>query len=141
LGLGSTYYTDNPVVPLSQTIADINMDPLGREDAERPSLDNHVYIYTSKNGKEHLNDVRAKVEKNFASSLNIEEKNNYSGSDFVFFERKGIPAIAFTTGSSKDNHGPGDDADKIQYQKLEDITRLIFATVWEIANRQERIEN
>ncbi len=141
LGLGSTYYVDNPVVPLSKTIVDVNMDPLGREDAERPSLDNHVYIYTSKNGKKNLNDVRTQAEKNFSASLNIEEKKNYSGSDFVFFERKGIPAIAFTTGSCKDNHGPGDDADKIQYQKLRDITRLIFATVWEIANREERIKN
>jgi len=117
------------------------MDPLGREDAERPNLDNHVYIYTSKNGKKDLNDVRAQAEKDFSASLNIEEKKNYSGSDFVFFERRGIPVIAFTTGSCKDNHGPGDDADKIQYQKLRDITRLIFATAWEIANREERIEN
>ncbi len=141
LGLGSTYYVENPVVPLSKTIVDVNMDPLGREDAERPNLNNHVYIYTSKNGKKNLNDVRAQAEKDFSASLNIEEKKNYSGSDFVFFERKGIPAIAFTTGSCEDNHGPGDDADKIHYQKLEDITRLIFSTVWEIANREERIKN
>ena len=140
LGLGSTYYVDNPVVSLSNTVVDVNMDPLGREDAERPDLDNHVYIYTSKNGKKNLNNVRAKAEKDFSASLNIKEKNNYSGSDFVFFERKGIPAIAFTTGSCKDNHGPGDDANKIQYQKLKDVARLIFATVWEIANRQERIK-
>ena len=140
LGLGSTYYVDNPVVPLSDTIVDVNMDPLGREDAEHPNLKNHVYIYTSINGKKALNDVRAKTEKNFALSLRIETKEIYQGSDHVFFERNGIPAIAFTTGSCKDNHGPGDDADKIQYQKLEDIARLIFATVWDIANRLERIK-
>ncbi len=85
--------------------------------------------------------VSALLEKEFSASLNIKEKNNYSGSDFVFFERKGIPAIAFTTGSCKDNHGPGDDADKIQYQKLKDISRLIFATVWEITNTEEEIKN
>jgi len=141
LGLGSTYYVDNPVVPLSKTIVDVNMDPLGREDAERPDLDNHLYIYTSKYGKTDLNEIRAKVEKDFTANLRIEEKESYQGSDHVFFERKGIPAIAFTTGSCKDNHGPGDDADKIQYQKLRDITKLIFATVWEIANREERIKN
>ena len=117
------------------------MDPLGREDAERPDLDNHLYIYTSKYGKTDLNEIRAKVEKDITANLRIEEKESYQGSDHVFFERKGIPAIAFTTGSCKDNHGPGDDADKIQYQKLRDITKLIFATVWEIANREERIKN
>ena len=117
------------------------MDPLGREDAERPNLDNHIYIYTSKFGKTDFNEIRTQVGNVFTTNLRIEEKKNYSGSDFVFFERKGIPAIAFTTGSCSDNHGPGDDADKIQFEKLENITRLIFATVWDIANRDESINN
>jgi hypothetical protein len=139
LGLGSTHYVENPAIPLSNTILNINMDPLGREDGERSDLKNHVYIYVSKNGKKDINSARADVEKDFASDLRIEIKERYEGSDNVFFERKGIPALAYTTGPSKDNHTPGDTADKIQYEKHKDITRLIFATVWEIANRDETI--
>lgn len=140
LAVGSTYYVENPVVPLEQTIVDINMDPLGREDADRPGLKNHIYIYCSKNGKEDLLDARAKVEKKYASNLRIVEKERYGGSDNTSFESWGVPALAYTTGKCKDNHEPGDDPDKVQFEKLEKVTRLIFATVWEIANREEGIE-
>ena len=138
-GIGSLYYVENPAVPLKNTIVDINMDPLGREDTERPDLKNHVHIYCSKNGGVDLNDIRTKVGKEFVSSLRIEIKKSYKGSDNVMFEMRGIPAIAFTTGQSKDNHGPGDDPDRVEFKKLKDITKLIFATVWEIANRNKTI--
>jgi len=68
------------------------------------------------------------------------EKEKYGGSDNTSFESRSVPALAYTTGKSKDNHGPGDDPDKVQYKKLEKVARLIFATVWEIANREEGIE-
>jgi hypothetical protein len=140
LAVGSSFYVENPVVPLEKTIVDINMDPLGREDASRPGLKNHIYIYCSKNGREDLQDARAKVEKKYASNLRIVEKERYMGSDNTIFESSGIPALAYTTGKSKDNHGPGDDPEKVQYEKLEKVTRLIFRTVWEIANREEGIK-
>ncbi len=140
LAVGSSFYVENPVVPLEKTIVDINMDPLGREDADRPGLKNHIYIYCSKNGREDLQDARAKVEKKHGSNLRIEEKEKYGGSDNTIFESNGIPALAYTTGKSKDNHGPGDDPEKVQYEKLEKVARLIFRTVWEIANREEGIK-
>ena len=140
LAVGSTYYVENPVVPLEQTIVDINMDPLGREDGDHPDLKNHIYIYCSKNGKQDLLNARAKVEKAYASNLKIVERERYAGSDNTSFESWGVPALAYTTGKSKDNHEPGDDPEKVQYKKLEKVTQLIFATVWEIANREEGIE-
>jgi len=47
--------------------------------------------------------------------------------------------IAYTTAPSQDNHKPGDDASKIQYEKLQKITRLIFTTTWELANREDGV--
>ena len=35
---------------------------------------------------------------------------------------------------------PGDTADKIDYQKMEKITRTIYMTLWEIANRPVRLK-
>jgi Zn-dependent M28 family amino/carboxypeptidase len=140
LAVGSSFYVENPVVPLEKTIVDINMDSLGREDAARPGLRNHIYVYCSKNGKKDLQDARAKVEKKYASDIRIVEKERYSGSDNTIFESKGIPALAYTTGKSKDNHGPGDDSEKVRYDKLEKVARLIFRTVWEITNREQSIK-
>ena len=140
LAVGSNHYVENPVIPLEQTIVDINTDPLGREDADRRDLKNHIYIYCSKNGKKDLLDAGAGVEQKHSSNLRIVEKERYGGSDNTSFESRGVPSLAYTTGKCKDNHGPGDDPDKVQYEKLEKITRLIFATVWEIANRAKGIE-
>jgi Zn-dependent M28 family amino/carboxypeptidase len=140
LAVGSSYYVENPVVPLEKTMVDINMDPLGREDEDRPDLKNHIFIYCSKNGKKDLLDARARVEKKYASNLRIVEKEQYSGSYNTSFESRGVPALVYTTGKCKDNHESGDDSDKVQFEKLEKVSRLIFVTVWEIANREEGIE-
>jgi len=74
LAVGSSYYVENPVVPLEQTIVDINMDPLGRGDGDHRDLKNHIYIYCSKNGKQDLLDARASVERKHASNLRIIRK-------------------------------------------------------------------
>jgi hypothetical protein len=140
LAIGSSFYVENPVVPLEKTIVDVNMDPLGREDADRPDLKNHIHIYCSTNGREDLQDARAKIENKYASNLRIVEKERYGGSDNTVFESNGIPALAYTTGKSKDNHGPGDDPEKVQYKKLEKVARLIFRTVWEIASSEQAIK-
>ncbi len=137
--LGSAYYVENPAVPLEKTILNVNMDPLGREDGERPALKNHIFIYTSANGKEALRALRTRAEKGFGADLTIKTKENYTGSDFVNFETAGMPVLAYTTGKSTDNHGPGDDPEKVHYKKLEKITRLIFATLWEAANSEAPI--
>lgn len=139
LAIGSSYYVENPAVPLKNTVVNINVDAIGREDAEHPNFKNHIFVYCSKNGKNDLKAVRAKAEKIFALNLRIKIKEKYSGSDNVSFEKRGIPAIAFTSGQCKDHHGPGDDPRIVQYKKLEKVTRLIFATIWEIANRDRSI--
>jgi hypothetical protein len=40
----------------------------------------------------------------------------------------------------EDYHKPGDDAHKILYNKMETITRLVFHTAWNVANRDERLK-
>ncbi len=59
-------------------------------------------------------------------------------SDHVNYARKGIPIVFFFNGEHADYHRPSDSADKIDYQKMEKVTRTIYMTVWELANRQTR---
>jgi len=137
---GSLYYMDHPAVPLNNTVVDVNIDAIGREDADRPDLKDYVYIYRSRNGRGNLDTARGNAEKSFAERLKIEIRETPPGSDNTIFERNGVPVLAYTTGRSRDYHKPTDTSNKIHYDNLETITRLIFTTVWEIANEGKRIQ-
>ena len=51
------------------------------------------------------------------------------------FEKEGVPVIAYTTGHNRDYHKPSDTKDKLDYKNLHRIVRLVFITMWEIANQ------
>jgi hypothetical protein len=40
----------------------------------------------------------------------------------------------------EDYHKPGDDPEKILYDKMCSIAQLVFSTAWEIANQSERLK-
>ena len=47
--------------------------------------------------------------------------------------------IFYFNGIHEDYHKVTDTIEKIDFQKIERITRLVFLTAWELANRKERI--
>ena len=59
-------------------------------------------------------------------------------SDHINYARKGIPIIFYFDGVHEDYHRPGDSPDKIDYQKMEKVTRTIFMTMWELTNAATR---
>lgn len=131
---GSLFYVENPMVPLTHTLVDINIDAIGREDAKRSELKDFVYVYHSANLNADLNQTRKNVEKMLSDKPHIESRKTPPGSDNHMFEREGIPAIAYTTGYSKDYHKSTDEAHKINYKNMHNITRMVFVTIWELAN-------
>jgi len=139
-GLGSKFYLEHPLFPLSGVLADINIDGIGREDAERPGLRDFVHLYLSRNGRADLASVRDRALEWTAPSLRVEPRENYSGSDHAFFEERLIPAIAFSTGQPRDHHRPTDTPDMLGYRNIRDIARLAFAMAWEIAFDERPIE-
>jgi hypothetical protein len=139
-GVGSRHYLENPVFPLSETLADINIDGIGREDMERPDLKDFVHLYLSRNGRADLEAIKTRALEIFATPLRIEPRDNYAGSDHAFFEERLIPAVAFSTGHPRDHHRPTDTADKLDYRNVRDIARLAFAMAWEIASGDTTIE-
>ena len=48
--------------------------------------------------------------------------------------------IIFSSMEHEDYHKPGDSPDKIDYQKMEKITRTVYMTLWEVANRATRVK-
>ena len=59
----------------------------------------------------------------------------YQPSDVASFNAAGVPSLAFFTGTHVDYHKPSDTADKINYEKLERILRLLYLSVWELADQ------
>jgi len=145
--LGSEFYTDNPVFPLENTVADLNIDMIGRIDENHAPDSNYVYIIGSDKLSTELHALSEKTNETYSGidfdyTYNDEKDPNrfYYRSDHYNFAKNDIPVIFYFTGVHEDYHQTTDTVDKIMFQKMEKIARLIFHTAWEIANRDERLK-
>ncbi|MDB4293118.1 M28 family peptidase [Maribacter sp.] len=145
--LGSQYYTDSdPIFPLAQTVANLNIDMIGRIDPKREGDRNYVYLIGSDKLSTELHELSEEVNKTYMNieldyTYNDENDPNrfYYRSDHYNFAKNNIPIIFYFNGTHDDYHKPGDTPDKINYDLLENRTRLVFYTAWEVANRAARV--
>ena len=145
--LGSAYYADTePVIPIDKTVTNLNIDMIGRYDPTHPTgSENYVYIIGSKLISQELHDLNADVNEATGIGLELDERFNskddpnrfYARSDHWNFGKQGVPFIFFFTGTHEDYHGPDDEADKIEYERMARVGRLIFATAWQVANQDD----
>jgi Zn-dependent M28 family amino/carboxypeptidase len=150
---GSRYFTNYPTIPLDQVVAQLNIDMIGRSKKEGDTNPRNkdltgpdaVYVIGSTMMSTELGELTQAVNKSF---LNLtfdvryddpaDPNRFFSRSDHINYARKGIPIIFFFDGVHEDYHQLGDSADKIDYQKMEKITRTVYMTLWEVANRATR---
>ncbi|MEL6253172.1 MAG: M28 family peptidase [Bacteroidota bacterium] len=147
--LGSRFYTDYPLYPLANTVANLNIDMIGRIDKkyqEREDSTNYVYIIGSDklstdlhNLGEDANNTHTGITLDYTYNDEKDPNRFYYRSDHYNFAKNNIPVIFYFTGVHIDYHKPGDDAHKIRYEKTAKITKLVYHTAWELANRQDRI--
>ncbi|MEA1786189.1 M28 family peptidase [Arenibacter sp. GZD96] len=145
--LGSQYYTDiAPIFPLEQTVANLNIDMIGRIDPKRKGERNYIYLIGSDKLStelhelsEEVNKIHTKIELDYTYNDVNDPNRFYYRSDHYNFAKNNIPVIFYFNGTHDDYHRPGDTPDKINYDLLENRTRLIFYTAWEIANREKRL--
>ena len=150
---GSEYFVKYPTVPLDKIVTQFNIDMIGRSrqpgDTNALNRDlsgpNEIYAIGSKLMSAELGALSESVNAAYLDlSLNYRfddpaDPNRYFyRSDHYNYARKGIPIIFYFDGSHEDYHQPSDTADKIDYQKLEAVTRTIFVTAAELANRPNR---
>ncbi|MDP5062753.1 MAG: M28 family peptidase, partial [Maribacter sp.] len=146
--LGSQYYTDvDPIVPLANTVANLNIDMVGRIDPEREGDRNYIYLIGSDKLSLELHNLSEEVNKKFMNieldyTYNDENDPNrfYYRSDHYNFAKNNIPIIFYFNGTHADYHKPSDTPDKINYDLLENRSRLVFYTAWEIANRENKLK-
>ncbi|MDO4228619.1 MAG: M28 family metallopeptidase [Capnocytophaga sp.] len=143
---GSDYYTQNPLYPLQNTVANINIDMIGRID--NLHTDNkYIYVIGADRLSSELHNINEAVNKKY-TQLNLDYKYDdrndpwqiYYRSDHYNFAKYGIPSVFFFNGIHDDYHEHTDTIDKIDFEAMTNRTKLIFALAWELANRPERIK-
>ena len=146
---GSRYFTDYPTIPLDHIVTQLNIDMIGRSKKEGDtnprnanlSGPNQIYVIGSTMMSTELGKLSETVNKSY---LNLQYDLRYDDpadpnrfffrSDHFNYARKGIPIIFFFDGVHEDYHRPGDEAQKIDYEKMEKVARTIYMTLWEVAN-------
>ncbi|MEL0275640.1 MAG: M28 family metallopeptidase [Flavobacteriaceae bacterium] len=145
--LGSRYYTDNPLYPLANTVANLNIDMVGRTDPKRESKNrNYVYLIGTDRLStelhqisEQANDATIKMDLDYTYNAADDPNRFYFRSDHYNFAKNNIPVIFYFNGTHADYHKPTDTVEKIQYDLLAQRAQLVFYTAWQLANRENRI--
>ena len=144
--VGSKYYTDEPIFPLANTVANLNIDMIGRIDPAHEGDENYVYLIGSDKLSTDLHNLSEEVNKKYIN-LDLDYKYNdendpnrfYYRSDHYNFAKNNIPIIFYFNGTHADYHRVTDTPDKIEYDLLAKRAKLVFLTAWEIANRDARL--
>jgi len=143
---GSRYYSENPLFPLANTVADVNIDMIGRRDEGHKDSNNYVYVIGSDYLSTDLYNICEAVNTKY-TKLNLDYKYNdrkdknrfYYRSDHYNFAKNGIPSVFLFNGVHADYHKATDEVDKIEFDALTKRTQYAFAIAWEIANREARL--
>jgi len=143
--LGSSWYVEHPVVPLANTIANLNVDMIGRTDTLYRKDPDYIYIIGANRLSSDLDRI-VKQSNNQYTKLQLDERFNvrndpyqlYYRSDHYNFAKRGIPVTFYFSGFHADYHKPEDEIDKIDFEALSKRTQLIYYTAWELANGEKR---
>lgn len=140
-------------MPLDRVVAQLNIDMIGRSrpegDTSRANRDltgpNAIYVIGSKMMSTELGTLSEAVNRGY---LNLGFDYRYDDpkdpnrfffrSDHYNYAKKGIPIIFYFDGVHEDYHRPTDHVEKIDFAKMEKVTRTIYATAWELANLPKR---
>ncbi|MCH4824215.1 M28 family peptidase [Gramella lutea] len=144
--VGSKFYTDEPIFPLENTVANLNIDMIGRIDPAHEGNENYVYLIGSDKLSTDLHNLSESVNSKYIN-LDLDYKYNdendpnrfYYRSDHYNFAKNNIPIIFYFNGTHADYHKHTDTPEKIEYDLLAKRTKLVFLTAWEIANRDARL--
>lgn len=149
--LGSYHFTAKPLVPLDQIAAHFNIDMIGRTrtGAASPANEglagpNEVFVVGPRSMSTDLGELIDAVNRSYLNLKlnyrfdNVNHQFFFPRSDHVPYLQQGIPIISWFTGLHEDYHRPSDSSDKIDYQKIEKITRNLFVTAWTLADAAQR---
>ena len=133
--LGSKYFVQTCPF-LSQIKGYLNFDMIGRNN--KPQQPKQVvYFYTAAHPvfgdwlKEDIRKYGLQLEPDYRAW-----ENPIGGSDNGSFAKVGIPIIWYHTDGHPDYHQPSDHADRLNWDKIVEITKASFLNMWKMANEK-----
>lgn len=157
---GADYFNKFPTVDIKNVIAQLNIDMIGRSldpakvikcgpgirrCNEELSKANEIYVIGSEMMSSTLgaitkgtNDAYLKMDYNYRYDDPKDPNRFFFRSDHFHYAQNGIPIAFWFDGVHEDYHQPSDTPDKIDYQKMEKVSRTIFLTMWELSDLKER---
>jgi hypothetical protein len=130
--LGSSHFVEHAPAPLSNIVACLNFDMIGRLRENRLMLQG---IGSSSAWRRYIE------KRNVAAGFNLVlQEDPYLPTDVTAFYPRGVPVLSFFTGSHDDYHRPTDTADKLNYEGLEKITKFARGLLLDVANAPQRPE-
>jgi Zn-dependent M28 family amino/carboxypeptidase len=148
---GSQSYVNNPLFPLANTVADLNMDMIGRVKGIADTTDetpmsgkSGVFVITDNQSKELIAiadavDKKSPVDIDYSLSGRNSPLHLFTRSDHYNFAKKDIPILFFSTGLHSDYHKSGDVAEKLDYEKMELITKMVYEIGYAISNSKTKL--
>jgi hypothetical protein len=143
---GSKWYVENPLFPLRNHIANLNIDMIGRTDDAHLENPNYLYLIGADKLSSELHVLSEQTNKatlNLTLDYTYNRKKDpnrfYYRSDHYNFAKNNIPVIFYFNGVHEDYHRDTDTREKINYELLKKRAQLIFYTAWNIANRENRL--
>jgi hypothetical protein len=138
--IGSAHYVKNPIVPLKDTAAMVNLDMVGRLRPDPKTGKDRVLVEgsgTAKTFEALLDDLVKKYDLTM-----VRQKSGYGPSDHESFysAKPQIPVIFFWTGDHPDYHKPSDTADKINVAGMRKIVELTEDVLDHLTTVKERPE-
>jgi hypothetical protein len=128
--IGSSYFAENPPVPLENVIAYVNFDMVGR------LRENKLTIQ----GVGSSSVWSGSLEKrNIAAGFNLTLQGDpYLPTDASAFYPKGIPVLSFFTGVHDDYNKPSDDPQTLEYDDMVRIAKFARAIIEDLVISPER---
>ena len=110
---------------LGKTVANLNIDMIGRVDASHKDTVNYIYLIGADRISSELNTINKEVNEMYTNLLldytyDITDKNRYYyRSDHYNFAKNGVPVVFYFNGTHEDYHKETDDIEKINFDLLE----------------------
>jgi Zn-dependent M28 family amino/carboxypeptidase len=86
-----------------------------------------------------MNKNYTKIKLDYRYNEESDPNRYYYRSDHYNFAEQNIPIIFYFNGTHEDYHRISDTVDKIDFDRLENVAKLAFHTVWQLANQDRRI--
>ncbi len=136
--LGSKYYAKNPIFPIKDTVAMLNMDMIGRvrEDSDTKKDVLEVGgVGSAKNFEQLLDEANKKFDFKLSKT-----KSGTGPSDHTSFYLEGVPVYFFFSKMHSEYHTPRDTADTINVKGLLKVVNLVDHLATQISSAKERPE-